>query len=108
MFASFDQTISFVPEGSGLFLILMTAAVGNSVVGQFDCGAGCYPARGLLTRAVCADWQSARRLATCPTLKLTHYRNFISTLAFAETGSLLLKHSTAFSSSPHSKAAKRS
>jgi hypothetical protein len=36
--------------------------------GQFGCGAGWHPARGLLTRAVCADWQSARRLPTCPTL----------------------------------------
>ena len=35
-------------------------------------GAGCHPARGLLTRAVCADWQSARRLATVG--NLPHYR----------------------------------
>src|SRR5580700_7072450 len=42
----------------------------KSVAGQFHCGAGCHPARGLFTRAVCAGWQSARRLATCPTIDI--------------------------------------
>jgi hypothetical protein len=31
-------------------------------------GAGWHPARGLVTRAFCADWQSARRLPTVTNL----------------------------------------
>src|SRR5580692_8133275 len=51
-------------------LITSTAKRNIALTELYACGAGCYPARGLLTRAVCADCQSPRRLATCPTSPL--------------------------------------
>src|SRR5580692_10355927 len=44
-----------------------STSIMSEPAGQIDGGTGCQPARGLVARAVCADWQSARGLATCPT-----------------------------------------